>query len=212
GNNARSAISVDGSSFWAAGAGSGAGAGLHYIGFGMTGGTQVLAMPASLRASLIFGGQLYGASSDVPFTGIFAIGKGLPTTEGATAMLLAGVNTPQPYQFVMFDRDATIAGPDVLYVADDRAPSSSSPTSGGGIQKWTFDGATWSNVTTFNLDSTGAVLSVGVHGLAGTVTGSSVTLVAVTAETSGNRVLSFVDEGNQRNPVPALLGTSAPNT
>ena len=62
-----------------------------------------MSLPASLRAAVIFAGQLYGASSDVPYTGIFAIGKGLPTTSGATATLLAGVNTPQPFQFVLFD-------------------------------------------------------------------------------------------------------------
>src|SRR5262249_46565215 len=66
GNNARFAVTVDGSAFWAGGAGSGAGAGLHYIGFGMVGGVQVLSLPASLRASFLFGGQLYGSSSDVP--------------------------------------------------------------------------------------------------------------------------------------------------
>src|SRR5207244_8748752 len=53
GNNARSAVSVDGTAFWAGGAGSGTGAGMHYIGFGMTGGTQVLSLPASVRAPFI---------------------------------------------------------------------------------------------------------------------------------------------------------------
>ena len=99
----------------------------------------------------------------------------------------------------------------MLYVADDRAPSTTS-TSGGGIQKWTFNGTTWSNVTTFNLDSTGAALAVGVRGLAGAVTGGVVALVAVTADASANRLLLFVDDGNNRNPVPVLLGTSSPNT
>jgi hypothetical protein len=126
--------------------------------------------------------------------------------------VLPGVTTPQPYQFVMFDRDATIPGPDVLYVADDRAPVAATPTAGGGIQKWTFDGTAWSNVTTFNLDTTGSALTVGVRGLAGGVTTGAVTLVAVTADASANRLLSYVDDGRNRNPVPALLGTAAANT
>jgi hypothetical protein len=212
GNNARFAVSVDGSAFWAGGAGSGAGAGLHYIGFGMTGGTQVLALPASLRASFIFAGQVYGSSADSPFAGIFKIGDGLPTTSGAMATLLPGVNVPQPYQFVFFDRDPLVPGADTLYVADDRAPSGTAPTSGGGIQKWTFNGTIWSNVATFNLDTSGAVLTVGMRGLAGAVTGTSVALVAVSADATSNRILSYVDDGVSKNPTPSLLATAAANT
>jgi hypothetical protein len=212
GNNARSAISVDGSAFWAAGAGSGAGAGLHYIAFGATGGTQVLSVPASLRASLIFGGRLYGASSDTPYAGIFTIGDGLPTTSGATATLLPGVSSPQPFQFVLLDRDPAVAGPDALYVADDRAPNVATPTSGGGIQKWTFNGVVWSNVATFNLDTTGTTLGVGMRGLAASVAGNVVTLVTVSAEASANRILSYADDGTGRNATPFLLSTAAANT
>jgi hypothetical protein len=51
-----------------------------------------------------------------------------------------------------------------------------------------------------------------LRGLAASATTGAVTLVAVTADASANRILSFVDDGRNRNPVPALLGTAAPNT
>jgi hypothetical protein len=210
-NNARAAVSVDGTAFWAAGAGSGAAAGLHYIAFGTAGGTQVSALPASLRSATIFGGRLYGASSDTPYIGVFTIGDGLPTTSGATATLLPGVNTPQPYQFVLFDRAAP-AGPDTLYVADERAPNGPMPSSGGGIQKWTFNGAVWTNVATFNLDASGATLGVGMRGLAAAAWENAVMLVAISADASANRIFLYVDDGKTQNPKATLLATAAANT
>jgi hypothetical protein len=208
GNNARSAVSVDGSAFWVGGASNTSG-GIHYITFGTTGGTRILDLPNSVRATVIFGGQLYGSSGDTPSSGVFTVGAGLPTAAGQTARLLPGMpaSGQSPCSFVIFDRDAAVPGPDTAYVADDR-----SPLSGGGIQKWTFNGTTWLLAGTFNHDNAGATLTVGMRGLTGTVTGSFVTLVATSADVVMNRLFMYVDDGSSLNPTPTLLTTAAANT
>ena len=185
---------------------------MHYLAFGMTGGAQVLSLPASVRAPFIFAGQLYGSSGDGPYAGVFTVGDGLPTASGAIAALLPGVSVPSPLQFVLFDRNPAVAGPDALYVVDDRTPNGTTPTAGGGIQKWTFDGNIWSQVATFNFDGAGGTLGVGMRGLAGAVTGSTVTLVAVSGENSANRIFMYVDDSSSPNPTPTLLSTAAANT
>jgi hypothetical protein len=205
-NNVRGAVSVDGTAFWTAGAGDPAG-GVWYIALGATGGTQVLKLPHSLRSAFIFGNQLYGATADAPYQGIFSISGGLPTTEGATATSLPGVTVGQPYEFVLFDRDPAVDGPDTLYVADER-----NPADGGGILKWTFDGLTWSLVSTFTLDDAGATLGVGMRGVAGAASDSAITLVATTANGPPNRIFMYVDDGGTPNPKPTLLATAAANT
>jgi hypothetical protein len=206
GNNSRSATSVDGSSFWVAGAGSSGG--VHYIPFGATGGIRILDAPSSVRAAFIFGGQLYGSSGDAPFSGVFAIGSGLPTAAGATAILLRGMATTgqSPCSFLMFDRDATIPGLDTLYLTDDR-----SPASGGGIKRWTFDGSAWAPTATFNLDNAGIMLAVGMRGLAGMISGNAAILIATSAD-DPNRIFKYVDDGTSVNPKPTLLGTAASGT
>ena len=84
-----------------------------------------------------------------------------------------------------------------LYVADDRA------FPGGGIQKWTFDGTTWTQVNTFTNGAT-----TGSRGLAGVVTGNNVTLVATT---TNSKLIVYVDDGSA-TPVGTVVATAALNT
>src|SRR5262249_51215077 len=151
--------------------------------------TQVLAAPNNARFVHIFGGQLFGSASSGTFVNVFTVGTGTPTTTGQTATPLPGMPTsgapaPSPLSFVMFDRNPAVPGLDTLYVADDRALAS-----GGGIQKWTFDGSTWTLTNTLKQG-----ITQGVRGLAGLVTGSNVTLIATTAAASANTVVVFVDD------------------
>jgi len=67
------------------------------------------------------------------------------------------------------------------------------------VQKWTFDGTTWSLVTTFN-----SGLSTGARGLTGFVTGSDVTLVATTGEATQNKLVVVVDDGSASPPVTTI--------
>ena len=151
GSNARSAVSLDGAGIWIAGS--------NDVWYGLFGaatqaGTSVLSAPSNVRWLAIFGGQLYGSSGSSGFTDVFTIGSGLPVTVNQTATPLPGLPTTgaSPYGFVFFDLDAAVAGNDTLYLADDVA----------GLQKWTFDGSSWSQVGTLNLPS-----PVGFRGVAG---------------------------------------------
>jgi hypothetical protein len=200
GNNARSAVTNDGTQFWVGGAANGVVA----IPFATTGGTSILASPSNVRVVNIFGGQLYGSSSSGAFVNVYTVGTGLPTTAGQTATSLPGMPTstgPSPYAYVLLDRNSGVPGLDTLYVADDRAAPS------GGIQKWTFNGTTWSLVTTFQPSAT-----AGARGLTAFTTGSNVTLVATIAVTSGNTLVSFVDDGVNLTPTATVLATAATNT
>jgi hypothetical protein len=195
GTNARSAVSVDGAGIWISGA--------NDVWYGLFGaatqsGTIVLATPSNVRWLAIFGGQLYGSSGSSGFTDVFAIGAGLPVTANQTATPLPGLPTTgaSPYGFVLFDLDAGVAGNDTLYLADDSA----------GLQKWTFDGSSWNQVTTLNLAA-----PVGFRGVAGFASAGGVTLMASTAESGTDRLVVFVDDGVSV-PTGTPVATSPVNT
>jgi len=137
---------------------------------------------------------------------VFSVGTGLPTTAGQTATILPGLPTasgPGALSFALFDRNPGVAGLDTLYIADDRTLAT-----GGGIQKWTFDGTTWTLVFTFG---TANGLTVGARGLAGLVTGANVTLLATAASASANIVYSLIDDGSGTTTA-TTLATAPTNT
>jgi hypothetical protein len=166
-----------------------------------------VAEPHSWRSAFIFDGRLYGGSADATptdFRGIFVV-DALPTA-AVTATLLPGIpNNVNPDQFILFDRDPAVPGADTLYVADER-----STANGGGILKFTFNGTTWAPGSVFKLDNAGNTLSTGMRGVAGAITGDTVTLLAVT-DGSQNRILMYVDDGGMPK-APTLLSTAAANT
>lgn len=166
-SSVRGAVSTDGSVFWVSGNASSAPlGGVRYATLGTSGsGTQVLASPSNVRTVNIAAGQLFGDSGSGSFTNVFSIGFGLPTMAGQVATSLPGLPTAteSPYGFVFFDRSAAIAGIDTLYIADDR-----NIASGGGIQKWTFDGNMWNLQATFTNG-----LVTGVRGLAAEAVGAT---------------------------------------
>ncbi len=203
-SNVRGVATLDGSAFWLAGNATATG-GIEYALLGATTALQILAAPANTRRVDIFGGQLYGTSASGAFDGAFTIGTGVPTTTVPTATILPGFPTatgPSPYAFAGFDLDANVAGIDTFYVADDR-----STASGGGIQKWTNNGTTWTLAATFN---TG--FPTGVRGLAAFATGTTVTLFATTTESSANELVSIVDDGTTPPASATLLATAGANT
>ena len=142
----------------------------------------VLTTPANVRWLAIFGGQLYGSSGSSGFTDVFTIGTGLPVTVNQTATPLPGLPTSgaSPYGFVLFDLAPAWRG----------TTRSTWPTTWSGLQKWTFDGSSWSQVGTLNLPS-----PVGFRGVAGFAASGTVTLMASTAESGSDRLVVFVDDG-----------------
>src|ERR1700753_2540980 len=92
-NNPRSAISVDGTAFWGAGAN-----GDNYAPLGATTSTSLITRNS--RAINIFNNQLYFSSSSGGFL-VATLGTGLPTTTGQTAVNIPGITTTtSPYVFV----------------------------------------------------------------------------------------------------------------
>lgn len=140
------------------------------------GGTTTTARSTNLsniRVVNLFNGQVYFSAASGAFQGIGVID--LATN---TASLLPGFPTtsgPSAYDFLFTDANT-------LYVADDRAPAS-----GGGLQKWTFNGTTWSLQYTM---STG--LTNGLRGL--TFDPNTGTFYAIDAA-SATRLVSVVDTG-----------------
>ena len=142
--NPRGAVSTDGMNFWTSGNGATAtSAGSRYTTLGSTTSLQLSNTFTNLRATNIFGGQLYVSAGLAAFR-LGTVGTGTPTTSGQTITSLPGFpvatggNPLSPYQFFFADLDAGVAGVDTVYVADD-----SSLVNGGGIQKYSLVGGSW---------------------------------------------------------------------
>ncbi len=131
----------DGTRFWTCGTGGATGGVRHMATFGSaTTTTQVVSSPNNVLFPSIFSGQLYASLAFNPppagtGRGVCTIGTGLPTGTGQTVAILPGFPTsgsasPKSYH---------IADANTIYIAD-----SNTFASGGGLQKWTFDGLTWS--------------------------------------------------------------------
>lgn len=183
GSNIRSAVSTDGTSIWTGGnggSGQGATAGTRYTTLGATTTTGLQAATTNIRVVNIFNGQLYADSGSAGFSGVGTVGNGLPTTAGQTFTLLAGMPTTgshSPYDF--WFRDAN-----TLYLADD-----GSVANGGGIQKWTLSGGTWSLAYTLLNNGT---TTTGVRGLAGYVDDGGNALLF---GTTGSALIEVTDTG-----------------
>jgi hypothetical protein len=227
GNNFRSVVPVSTNTFYAAGTSSGTtntGGAWFYNGTSFTQvSSTATGQPTNLRVVEIYNNQLYATSAASTGYGIWAIGSGLPTTAGNDSTLLFNssnsvTGTPSPYGFVMFDtnNDNTL---DLAYIADDRT------TAGGGLQKWTFNGSTWTNSwslfvggvlssdTRYKLQSSTGVGWSGLRGLAGKydATTGTTTLYATTTELSDNRIISISDTGSTLPSTYTELASAGPS-
>jgi hypothetical protein len=160
----------------------------------------------------VYAGQLYVSSGSGTFLGISTVGSGLPTSANQTATLRIDMGTgASPYGFVLFDTNND-SQTDTAFIADDRTAT------GGGLNKYTFDGSTWTKQYSLLLSSTNSTFSsttatgfAGIRGLAGSydsVTGFS--LFATTAETSNNRLVQILDNGTTPTAF-ATLGSAGTN-
>jgi hypothetical protein len=148
-----------------------------------------------MRVVNIFNGQLYVSSSTGTLLGVSTVGTGLPTTASSSTITpLPGMpttGTHSSYDFWFKDANT-------LYVADD-----GSAANGGGIQKWTQSGGTWSLAyTLLNNGST----TIAVRGLAGTLDGSG---NAILYGTAGSALISVTDTGAGSALTP--IATAAAN-
>lgn len=186
--NLRAGTTANGTSFYTAGSGGG----VRYVPFGNNGTSTVISgTPSNLRYVNTFGGNLYVSSGSSPFVGVSQVGSGLPTTSGQTTVLLPGFpanSAVSPLAFYFADLNPAVPGVDVVYVADD-----GNTTNGGGIQKFSLVGSTW----TYNGTITGGT-GLSIRGLDGQVRAAGgVTLVA-----SGSG-LFFLTDTNGYNAAPS---------
>jgi hypothetical protein len=216
GNNFRSLIATGNDKFYATGTGSGTTGGVWYADGGAF--TQISTTVTNLRNVEIYNGQLYvSTGSGTP--GIYAVGTGLPTSSGQSAVSAInmapaaggpGTGTASPYGFVMFDTDGN-GVLDRAYIADDRT------SAGGGLQKWTFNGTSWSSswallVNASNsLSGTAGLGFAGLRGLSGSFSNGVATLYATTTEASNNRMISIVDTGISTPTSATQLATAGAN-
>ena len=176
-NNIRSATSDDGTRFWTGGTAT-TGGGVRFATFGGTTTTQLSTTLTNTRVVGIANGQLYVSSASGAFQGVSTVGTGLPTTSGQTITLLPG------FPASAGSYDYYFADASTVYVADDR-----STASGGGIQKWTFNGTAWTLTYTLN-----SGLTTGLRGLSG-VAGSSPLRLYATSTDTATKLVTVVDGG-----------------
>lgn len=199
--------SNDGTAFWASGEnGSASSGGVHYVTFGQTGGASVFSTVQNMRQVGVFDGQLYADTQSTAGNNtlrVFSIGSGLPTTANQTGTNLPGVTTMNttPNGFVLLDLNNNVAGVDTGYFADTR-----SINSGGGVQKWTYDGQTWTLKATFAQGITSPPYFVTAAKV-----GNDVVVIASVQE-SPNRLVRYIDDGQNMNPNGFALTTAQPST
>jgi hypothetical protein len=190
GSNPRGACSTDGNALWMDGGAGGA----RYATLGTTTSTQLSTTPTNLRGLNIFGGQLYTSSASGAFR-LATIGTGTPTTSGQTTTNLPGFPTSggSPYGFFFADLDPGTPGLDVVYVADD----------GGTIQKYSLVAGSWT--------ANGTIAAPVVRCITGTVIGTSVTLYATSATTSGytSNLLTLTDASGYNATITGTVSTLA---
>ncbi len=173
GNNIRGSATDGANNFWGAGANSGT----YYFGNNAAAGT-VQTTVANTRVIADIGGNLFFSTSSGSQHGVWEI-PGTPTGAGTASVLLNTSSSGSAYDFA-FNPSMTVA-----YVADDTTSAA------GGIQRWDFNGSTWSLTYTLG---TGAA-NIGARGLAVDFSGASPVIYATTAEGTANRLITITDTG-----------------
>lgn len=191
--NPRGATSTNGMDMWF----STSGTGVRYIAFGSNTTTQLSTSPTNTRVPLVYFGQMVLSSASGLFQGLSTIGLGAPVTSGQTTTILPGFPTatgPSPYQYA-FLNGATV------YVADDRAIAS-----GGGLQKWTLSGGTWTLASTY----TGG-LTAGLRGLTLTLNGLGQAVLFASTADAATKLVTLTEDGSL---VPSFttIATAPTNT
>lgn len=140
GGSIRSAASLDGSTFWAAGAGNSTTGSIRYAILGNTNdsGLQISKTVSSARVVNIANGQMYASASSGSFR-LVTVGTGVPVTSGQVMTNLPGFPTTayDPYAYTFLDLNSNVPGVDVLYVAN------LGTASVGGLYKYSLVNNSW---------------------------------------------------------------------
>lgn len=178
--NPRGATSTNGTDLWI----TSAGAGIRYASFGSTTSSPVSESPGTIRGVEVFGGQLY-VSVSVGSVQLATVGSGTPTTSGETITNLPGFpTTGNRYGFFFADLSSSVAGLDTVYSIEE-----------GQIQKFSLVSGSWVPNGFFPITL--------CRGLAGTVTGSVVTLYVTTGTTPAT-LQKFVDSSGYNSAITGI--------
>lgn len=149
--------------------------------------TILTSTPTNVRTVELLGNSLFGSTGSGGTVGIFAID---PTgVNPATPFITTGSSSNHsPYEFALFNDTSnpnSTLGYNVAYIADDGGAA----TAAGGIEKWTYNGTTWSQA--YILSDAGAFY----RGLAGQKdpTTGAFTLYATTSD--GLKLQQVTDTG-----------------
>lgn len=182
GTSLRSVYSADGSSFYTAGQGGTGTGGVRYVTYGTVTSpsspsvliTNNATGAVNIRRVAAFNGQLYASTNSTPTTGVSTVGSGVPVTATNPMTNLFGTGGSS-YDF--FFASSTVA-----YLTDTRATAS-----GGGLQRYNFNGTSWVLAYTIN-----AGLTTGLSGLTGVnLGGGNFYFGAITQD--GARLVSITD-------------------
>lgn len=148
----------------------------YYFGFDLPG-LIVQTDWSNLRSMAIFNGRLYGVSAVAGKTGVMRF-AGLPTApETVETVINTGSSGAS-------DCEVSPDG-NLIYVADSNVAGS-----GGGIQRWQFDGSAWSLAYTLNDN-----LPNGAYYLTADFSGANPVVYAVTTEADNNQIVRISDTG-----------------
>lgn len=166
-NNPRAVYSATGSTLYISGQGDGSNAdqGIFYAPAGLNTVTSPSSKPTGIynsqdtRFVTAFNNNLYYSidTGSGTHTGIWEF-HGEPTTSATATQIIPGNNGLSGSSEVFYSPEGFFfANPDTLYVADTGQPKAgpSGALSDGGIQKWTFNGSTWSLQYTLTPTSAG---------------------------------------------------------
>ncbi len=195
-------VASNGKDYWLAGDSTGTGDPDGGVWYSAGGGVPLQIRSGNLRAVNIFSNRLYASSTAA--TGPYGIHgfTNLPVSAQDSAVLLDatnGVGTTSPSDFA-FSPGGTLA-----YVTDDRAAAD-----GGGIQRWTNNGAGWGlayTLTPGGSDTTNTLRQLTVD-----FSGTNPVLFATTSEASANRLISITDTGALAGASYTVLAAAATNT
>lgn len=177
GGTIRSAVADGLGNFWAGGGNSG----VVYLGNNSSSAT-ISASPAAMREMKIINGKIYFTQTSAGY-GVMTF-NGAPTSSTTPTLVLdtsVTGGTPSPKGFA-FNSNLTIA-----YVADNR-----SAVSGGGIQRFNWNGTAWVHAYTLSntLTSSQQTWSLTVD-----FSGANPIIYAITGETTANSLVSVTDAG-----------------
>lgn len=189
--NLRSVSSDDGTQFWSSG-GSHSTAGVRYLTLGQDNiaGVQISTTSTNTRGIQIFNDQLYISTASTPLR-IASVGTGLPTTSGQTITNLPNIPTSilSPVNFIFFDRDPAISGPDLLYFT-----SQTGTADEFGLFKYSFDGTNWNAQGKLADVLTNNSQAIGVTGFVNCIGGIELFIVRSPGSTSlGTEIRRFTD-------------------